>query len=353
MFRKLVTVTLVLCMAAAGVFATGESESGEPEVLRVGLLPFAGSVPAAYADDQGWFEEAGLNLQFDTFPTGAPMNEAFAASRIDVAIIGLAGVFAMASGDATTVLDTNAVWGNGVYVHPDSPIAQESGNVPGKPKILGSVETIRGKTFLTQLGTGSQNMLFAYLAEFGLTDRDVNVVHMETGQDYQALMARQADASALMNPYSMQAESEGLVRLAQDEQVMPYMAPDVLLVRNPVMAARRVDIVTFVREYIRAAEALSADDQLRYSFSDEYYKQAGREYTDAALKQDIVLRPFITPEYMLRPNYRFGEGMYKTGEFFVGSGRIVPENLDNILTSLDPSVVKDAIDFDIPVYDGK
>ncbi len=351
MLKKIIAICLVVVIASSGIFAAGSSETDGSKPLKVGLLPFAGSVPAAYAEEQGWFADSGLNIEIEIFPTGAPMNEAFAAGRIDIAVIGLAGVFAMASGNAVTVMDTNkASGGNGVFVQPDSPLAKVSGKVAGRPNILGSAELLKGKTFLTQLGTGSQNMLDSYLGLFGLTEADVNVIHIETGQDYQALMARKADGSALMVPYSFQAEDEGLVRLGSDEEVLDYMTPDVLLVRKPVMEARRADIVKFVKSYLEAAEVLDADDQLRYEFSKGYFASAGREYTDAALKQDVALRVFITPEYMQRDDYAFGEGMYKTAEFFVEAGKIPEENLGKVLDSLDTSILEEVVGTKVDTY---
>ena len=349
--KKFLVIMIIGIMVLSVISASGKAEVSESPTLRVGLLPFAGSVPASYAAENGWFKDAGLNLKFDIFPTGAPMNEALAAGRIDIAIIGLAGVYAMANGEVTCVLDTNkASGGNGVYTLPSSPMASQKGNVPGKPNVLGSVETIKGKTFLTQLGTGSQNMLNAYLAQFGLTQKDVNVVHIETGQDYQALLAGRADASALMVPYSFQAEAEGMVRLGHDEDVLGYMTPDVMLVRNKIMDSYRSEIVEFVKVYLKAAEALDSDYQLRYDFSNSYFKNAGREYTHEALDQDVRVRVFVTEKYMSNPIYKFGEGMYRTANFFVGAGQILPEKLPNVLKSIDPSVVKDATGFNIPIF---
>ena len=84
MKKRLVAAMLTLCMVA-GLTACGgnssnqEGSSENGEVLNVGTMALTCGVPVLYAEEQGYFEDAGLNVNIEIFATGAPINEAIAA----------------------------------------------------------------------------------------------------------------------------------------------------------------------------------------------------------------------------------------------------------------------------------
>ena len=65
-------------------------EASDREELRVGTMALTMGVPVLYAEEKGYFEEAGLNVSIELFATGAPINEAIAAEQIDIAVSGFA-----------------------------------------------------------------------------------------------------------------------------------------------------------------------------------------------------------------------------------------------------------------------
>ncbi len=102
--RKRVVLSLLFIVAIAmisvNLFASGSNESNGSVKIRVGTMPNHIGVPIQYAADQGLYKEAGLDVEVILFPTGAPINEALSAGKIDLAGSGMASVFALASGDA-------------------------------------------------------------------------------------------------------------------------------------------------------------------------------------------------------------------------------------------------------------
>ena len=98
------------------------------ETLRVGTMPVTLGVPVQYAYDQGYFEDAGLDVEIVLFATGAPVNEAMAAGEIDVAVSGMASVYALATGMYTYIGDGSITLdGEAIYARPDSDIAKAEG----------------------------------------------------------------------------------------------------------------------------------------------------------------------------------------------------------------------------------
>ena len=305
--------------------------------------------PAKYAFDQKWFEEAGLDVEFVMFANGAGINEALAAKQIDMGVSGLAMVFSLASGECTWVAETNTSSGMGVYVRPDSPILTEKGNVEGKPDMYGSADTIRGIKILGQLGTSSQYNVIGYLKQFGLTEKDVEMVHIDLGTDLQAFMAGEGDALAASRPFSFQAEAQGYVCAGSFEDATDTTLHDGIVVRNDVLESRRDEIVLFLTEYLRAAEMFAADDDLRFDYSIKYFAENGREYSDEDMKNEMRVQKYITESVMTDPAYKFGDAMIKIAQFYCDGGKIPVENLDNVPASFDVSLIKDAIGIDVAV----
>ena len=123
-----------------------ETASGEP--LNVGVLVSTVGIPALYADEQGWFDEAGLNVNLIIFATGAPVNEAIAAKELDIACSGFASVYSLANADCTWLLDINSTGGMGIFAREDSPVVAAGNTVPEYPSMLGSAETVKGLQIL-------------------------------------------------------------------------------------------------------------------------------------------------------------------------------------------------------------
>ena len=325
----IMSVVLVIGVLSSCGSNTGEEES---KTVRVGTLPFAGSVPVAYALEQGYFDEAGITVEQYEFATGAPMNEAFAAGQLDVAVIGLAGVVSMSAGNAVCVYETKeASGGNGIFVREDSPLA--SGDF--------TAEDLKGITIIGQLATSSQLMTIQFLEEYGLTQEDINFTNMDTGADYQAFKSGEGDAVALMTPYAWNAEDDGYVCIYNFAEECPYMVPDTMLVTKDYMESSRDLVKQFLEVYLKALEELRADDQLMFDTSKEYYAACGREYQDEYVQLDLETRHLLAKEDISQPDYVFGQGMWEVAKIFVQSGQIEEANLQNVIDCLDPSLIEE------------
>ena len=300
---------------AADAEVSGEEDTGgsqETRSIRVGTLPFAGSVPVAYALEQGYFTDAGLDVEQYEFATGAPMNEAFAAGQLDVAVIGLAGVISMSTGNAVCIYETNvASGGNGIFVREDSPLASEEI----------TADALKGMNFIGQLATSSQLMVIRFLEKYGLSQDDVNFINMDSGADYQAFKSGEGDAVALMTPYAWNAEDEGYVCIYDFAEESDYVVPDTMLATVSCMEKDRDTVKGFLEVYLKALD----------SYRIEREDKAGVGYVDFIfypfIKSDdaiiIELKVNHTPEeaiqqirdrqYALRFEGKFGEHPEYTG----------------------------------------
>ena len=89
---------------------------------------------------------------------------------------------------------------NDLWVRPDSPLLKTKGANPQYPNIYGTADDWKGKKILGPTVTTAHYALSATLQALGLSDKDVNIVHMELGQAMTAFNAGEGDIIMLWAP---------------------------------------------------------------------------------------------------------------------------------------------------------
>ncbi|MDR1157760.1 MAG: ABC transporter substrate-binding protein [Oscillospiraceae bacterium] len=327
---------------------TPPSETPNFKKLTVGTMPLTVGVPVQYAYDNGFYADEGLDVEIIIFATGAPINEAYSAGQLDIAVSGLASVYSLANGNAKWVGEINSTGGMGIYVRPNSPILDVKGQVQGKPDIYGSADLVRGVKILGPLGTTAQFNAIGYAKCFGLSSADIEQVHMEYGPAYQAFQSGEGDAFAANPPFSFQAEEAGYVCAASFEDSTGVSLMDGIFCTLDMSDNRHEELVRFIRATYKACEALQ-DYDTRFAFSKEWFNANGKEYDDKTLASEIAVRDYIDKAYMSQPSYVYGKGMTEIASFFVDDGKIEPANFPNVQASYDKSIIKEALGIDFTV----
>ena len=336
-----------------GVEQSNVENSGDLKSIKVGTQPSTMGVPVQYALEKGYFKDEGLDVDLVLFPTGAPLNEAIAAGELDVAANGLASVFPLANGVCEWIGEGNTTGGMGIFVRQDSPILKEKGQIPGKPDMYGSPETIKGTTFLGPLGTSAQFNVMRYIQQFGLTDADIDQIHMDHGQAFQAFVAGEGDALATSPPFSYDAAAKGYIMAASFEDATESPLFDGLLARTEYAKDHKEEVTAFVKGYYRACEDLNADPNMRKEYSMKWFQENGREYTEETMENEIRDRDYVTKSMMESPDYKYGLGMLAIADFYTTDGKVDKNDLPNVPASFNASYIQEGlgINFDIATYD--
>lgn len=134
-------VSLAGCGGNSGGSGSNASNAAggnsELPTLRVAAMPTITSLPTYYIQKNGLDEKAGFKMEVTMFDTGAPMNEALAADLWDVGQMGAAAVTGMANYDELIIGEVlESTDGQGVFVSPDCPVAQDTGFNPSFPLCL-------------------------------------------------------------------------------------------------------------------------------------------------------------------------------------------------------------------------
>lgn len=376
MKKKILALTLAVTMAAAGVgcggakttatdsttakaaetttaAAAGESKGetaaeskeegnkeapvGSGKTLIVGTMANSLGLPVHQADIAGYFKDAGLDVKIEIFATGAPINEAMAAGNLDVAVSGMASVYALATGMYTYIGDgVITTGGESIYARADSPIAKAAANDRG---VIGDAEVLKGASILGPLATTAHYQAIKYMETFGLTTDDFSMVSMDYPQAYQAFVTGEGDLVANKMPYTNQLEEAGYVKVCDMNMVSDSPIIDTIFTQNKVMEERSGDLELFLDCYYRACEDLMKDEANRRKVAMEWYAEEGITYSESDMDTEISVKDYYTRETVASEN-QLGQFMLDIGSFYVDQDVISKDDFPKVGASINSSLIE-------------
>lgn len=321
---------------------SGESAEELP-VLKASVMPALNSVPIKYMMDEGLDVKHGFKIEPVYFANGGVMNEGLAADQWEVGIASAAAVNSLAIYGAYCVAEIgHAEGGVGTFCREDSPIAKIKGSNPSYPDVYGDAESLKGAVIATNTGSIAHLNVNKWLEKLGLTTDDVEIVHMDYPQAYQALKTGNCDVAAINPPTFYTAESEGMVMTSSlDNLDVPQY--DAILVNSKTYENRRDLLVEYVKAFYEATDALRADSDMTAQILRDWYAENGTEFTLEECKKEVMTRPFVTSEEA--KSQEIGECMQITGEFWISQGLLDESRYPEIAKHVDDSILREALGF--------
>jgi NitT/TauT family transport system substrate-binding protein len=318
--RVLAAWVLALVLGAATALAAP---------LRIAYSDWPGWVAWEVAVQKGWFQEAGVDVQFIWFEY-VPSMEAFAAGQVDAVC--------MTNGDAM-VTGAAGKKSEGILINDYS-----NGNdmIVARPGI-DSMAQLKGKRVGVEVSFVDHLLLLKGLESAGLSEADVTLVNMPTNDTPQALAAGGVDAIGAWNPVSSQTlrQVPGSKAIFTSREV-PGLIYDLLYVDRTSLARRRADwlkvvgvwfrVVDFIRDPATQPEAVRLMSA-RVGTSPERYK----EFLDGTFLLDV---PGNLRAYQVAGGLQsvFGSSEL-VNDFFVA--KKVYEESQEVDSYLDPSLVRE------------
>ena len=212
--KKVVAVGMAFVLAVGMLSGCGKSkDAGKENVTgaaggggknyELTVSGIGGSLnflPIYIAQQEGWFEEKGLNIGEVLFTNGPVQMESLSSDGWDIGCTGVGGVFAGVLGyDALVLGSSNTDDGTQyVFARNDSDIvAAGKGHNELSDEIYGDAESWRGKSILCNTGSVTQYVLIKVLEGFGLTVDDVKFIAMDPATAYSAFLAGEGDVCVL------------------------------------------------------------------------------------------------------------------------------------------------------------
>ena len=209
--------------------------------LRVAYSDWPGWTAFEVGIQKGWFEEAGIAVEFSWFDY-LPSMEAFSAGKVDAVMVtnGDALVTGASGAKSKMILVTDYSNGN------DKVIAK-----PG----IKSLAQLKGKKIGLELTLVEHLLLLQGLQKNGMKQEDLELVNFKTPETPQALSSGQVDAVAAWYPTSSQALSSvpGAKAIWTSADV-PGLIYDTVAVSPQSLATRKEDWAKFVKVWYRIAD---------------------------------------------------------------------------------------------------
>lgn len=342
------TVAMVLgCLSSVGNMTVLAEEL---PVLSVSCHPAYISTPLAYAISQDMAKDYGFEMDVQVYASGAPQNEALGSGLWDVGVIGGAFVTSVNTYGAYVIGDfIDGRDGNAIFVRADSDIAAATGSNPTYPDILGSADTVKGKTLITNIGTTGHVQAQKWLEALGLTENDINIVQMDYAAGYQAFEAGEGDILATIGPYSTRA----LVNHTEDWAVAGgFISLDLLQYENIVcsssaMEEKRDLLVSFIRMILDANDILAQDQELVVETYMNWMSENGQEVDEEEARMECRQKPVMTSEQVRELiDSNFGEYEKMVWEMNIESGVISADSISKLDTNVISDLMREALEME-------
>lgn len=317
MTKRFCTAILALMLTVGAHFGA----HGEP--LRIGYSDWPGWVSWEIAIENGWFEEAGVDVQFEWFDYVASM-DAYAAGQLD-------GV-GMTNGD-TLVTGSSGAPGVMILLHDYSNGNDMIVAAPG----IETVAELKGKKVGVEIGFVSHLLLLNALEKSGLSEEDVELVNVPTNETPQVLASGDVDAIVAWQPSSSSAlnslPGSKAVYTSADEPGLIY---DLLVASPASLATRRADWQKVVEVWYRIVDYIN-DPATRGKALEIMAARVGltaEEYEPFLAGTRILTRAEAAAFFEDKPGF---ESLY-------GSTRISDDFNVKYQAYSDPQVIEDYID---------
>lgn len=340
------------CSSADSSTNTSQIKSNQTETdsLKVAVQYNALSIPTVYADEKGYFDEEGLNIDLFTYVNGAEENKAMESGEVEIASDGLASVYMLATGDFNWIGESDP--GSAtvvVYIKKGSPASKITGQVEDNPNVKGSADTLRGLTVAGPAGTMEEWVATSYFSQFGLAPGvDYEFIEMERPTAVDKALKGETDIFVATDvDYSRLMEKNGFIALAKGSEATKVHFNNGYLVSNNTVENRYDDLVAFIKAVYKAAEYLDNNPKDLEEFAYEYYASNGKPATMEDVREEIKVRKYLVPSDFTNPDYRLGSGVLDVGEFNSEIGALDAEQVGAIQKSLNPKVLEDAFDITV------
>ena len=200
---------------------TRSASAQELPTVSIGYFPdiWSGGT-IAIAQEKGYFEEAGIQVDAQRFTSGAPAIAALGSGNLNISYVGLGPMPQIMRGVAKIVGFDNVTYSDQVLVQADSGIEDIGG--------------LEDRTVLAPRSSGSQILLYLALERAGLSPDDIEELGGSPATIVSAMISKQAEAAALWSPFNAEiADKAGTRTLVSGRDFYPdYVWPG-MWVANP------------------------------------------------------------------------------------------------------------------------
>jgi len=323
---------------------SAEAVLGEPEKsdISIGYLNSTAHLLAFVAEEEGYFEEEGLDVDLVQFSSASELVNGLESDKLDVAFIGSVPTLTFQSqGHEVSIFGGAMTNGHGYVIKSEYADEDELG-----------VEILKGRNVASVKNSVQDAELQILLKNAGIAigkgDDEVNIVYFDSQKDaYAALLNSSIDAASVYSPYASLAKSQGykVVYYCAHEKALENQPCCRQVAKTSTLEDNPNTYIALERAFIKAYHFTQTDhektvkDVKKYididkEFIDtEVYGGYSVSSPDPDKKGTLTLKDTIvdlgyTEDYDIEPHYN--TAIYKKA-----LDSILAENSDDIYKSLE------------------
>jgi NitT/TauT family transport system substrate-binding protein len=235
-FTKVMSLVLLLSiLASCSILPAAKTPDKEP--LRVEFTQWWGDYTLLVAQEKGYFEEYGVQVEPVYYDVFSDTHPDLAAGLIDGALIAVGdtiNINHITPMKAVAVLDDGG--NDGIVVAPEIKFIQD----------------LKGKTIGTQTGSQFEITVVKMLQSVNMSPGDVTMITMDPEDTLAALESGRVQAADTWEPYLSEANAKGYKTIYPREQL--HLFPDLIVFRKSLVEERPEDIRAFLKAWFKAVE---------------------------------------------------------------------------------------------------
>jgi NitT/TauT family transport system substrate-binding protein len=194
-------VNKLVYLACLFLFVVFSGESfADKEKIRIGWVYAMANAPVIIADQKGYFEEAGLDVELRSFTSGPIVHQALAAGELDMAYIGAPPVYHWFSRGLDSRILAKVNYGQAAVL-----VRKDSG--------IDDLQGLKGKKMAgVRKGSGMDVLLRGFvLGEAAKLEpgKDIQIVPMPSGNMGPSVESKVVDGAFIWEPFTSQFELRG------------------------------------------------------------------------------------------------------------------------------------------------
>ena len=195
-FKKYVATSLIALSICVACSSQGQNESAaDTSTLVVGNSPWPGFIAQFIAEEKGFYEEEGINIDEKFIQVSTDVNTALASDQVDIAWTGIPDMIVMAGDDPSLRVIAVSDYSDGA----DGILA----------KGVNSPEDLIGKTIAWEELPLQALLLEAYLKDSGVTLEDLDLRVLPAAEAATAFASGLVDVAVTFEPWLTTAVKEG------------------------------------------------------------------------------------------------------------------------------------------------
>lgn len=242
------TIGSLLCATA---LASVTAVAAQAEALKLAHSTWVGYGPFYIAQEKGFFEEEGVEIELSIMENTPLKMGALMAGRVDI-VASTADEFPTYMRDGKPLkyilAVDNSKGGDGVVSNKD----------------IASIADLKGRSVAFEEGSVSQFFINALLRREGLTQDDVKMVNMTATDAGVAFTAGRVDAAVTWEPHLSQGAATDHGKILINSAETPGLIVDVVAVLDSTAGEHAEELAGFVRAWQRALDYVETNPDDAY-----------------------------------------------------------------------------------------